>query len=103
MQLIFFLLVLFAIGCVMYGVSAGVQTVERGVKRVIQGMRPCTTTDSDLMPPSSHNETPSARRGIDELQKAFTLYQTGALTQEEFDGLKSQILARIKTETSTRN
>ena len=37
MQIIFLLLALFAIGCVLYGISAGVQTIARGFTRLTEG------------------------------------------------------------------
>ena len=36
MQFILFLLLLFTIGCVLYGISAGVQGIQRGAARLAQ-------------------------------------------------------------------
>ena len=36
-QFILFLLGLFAIGCVLYGISAGVQVIQHGISRLTEG------------------------------------------------------------------
>lgn len=123
-QFILFLLALFAIGCVLYGISAGVQMIQRGFAWLAEsgrddasGKRPLITplpaaTGKAANAASARRETPSPQtnanapapaegspmqRSIDELRDIFALYQQGALTQEEFEGMKQHLLAGIKT------
>lgn len=102
-QFILFLLGLFAIGCVFYGISAGVQMIQRGFSYVVESAiddasdkRPLV----DSLPPGM-NSTPTAKassmqHGIDELRTLFALYQQGALTQAEFEGMKRSLLVASK-------
>ena len=121
MQLIFLLLALFAIGCVLYGISAGVQIIVRGFSRLSEGARNNAppTEPSPVSLPSATAKTadepaPGLReqkawtsalgaspiqRSIDELREIFALYQQGALTQAEFESMKQYLLTGIKTGT----
>lgn len=119
MQLIFFLLGLFAIGCVLYGISAGVQIIVRGFARLANGMRnnapkpapfpppPVTACAANKPAPTRRDEktwtsAPSSspiHRSIDELREIFALYQHGALTQDEFERMKRFLLSNIQTDT----
>lgn len=128
MQFILFLLGLFAIGCVLYGISAGVQTIARGFTRLTEGMRnsappeeaspislpTATAKTADNFAPEKQNQKPwgneggasPIQRSIDELREIFALYQQGALTQAEFEGMKRTLLAPITqsfTHTSQKN
>lgn len=119
-QFILFLLGLFAIGCVLYGISAGVQIIQRGFAYLTEGARddasdnkrPLTTplppgtakpADAPAAQPQAFRpaSTPPAeaspmQRSIDELRDIFALYQQGALTQAEFEGMKQYLLTFIK-------
>ena len=121
-KLILFLLALFAIGCVLYGISAGVQIIQRGFSWLAESARDDTSDKRPLvtsLPPSTGEaidvpavqreavqpeakasplpvETSSLRRSIGELRDIFALYQQGALTQEEFEGMKQCLLSSIK-------
>ena len=102
-QLILFLLGLFAIGCVLYGVSAGVQMIQRGLAYMARStsdgvlektpLSPKTdkTTDSAAVSPEPASAPSPAgspmQHGIEELRALFALYQQGALTQAVFDEL----------------
>lgn len=122
-QFILFLLGLFAIGCVLFGISAGVQMIQRGLAYLaesasddISDKRPLVTP----LPPStakpadapaaeresgrsaakagtSPTEASPMQRSIDELRDIFALYQQGALTQVEFENMKQYLLTCIKT------
>lgn len=120
MQIVFLLLALFAIGCVLYGISAGVQTIVRGFARLTEGRRnnaPPTEPSSVSLPtataktaddsvPEKQNQKPLAnksgaspiQRSIDELRDIFALYQQGALTQAEFESMKQYLLSNIKAD-----
>lgn len=110
MQFILFLLVLFAIACLLYGLSAGVQTIQRALASLAGNTRH-TAQQREPLPPSlssgtektadpaapeeegedaraSASDASPTRHGIDELRKLFLLYQQGALTQEEFESMK---------------
>lgn len=121
MQLILFLLGLFAIGCLFYGISAGVRIIQRGFaylaesahdgaldKRPLVTPLPSSTGENSDSPAAQRKDarpevkacTPPAeaspmQRSIDELRDIFALYQEGALTQEEFEGMKRSLLAPI--------
>lgn len=99
MQLIFLLLCLFAIACVFYGISAGVQIIQR-----------CATwlTGSDRAPSANASRAEQAQqttssisapsrtqRCLQELQGLYRLYQDGALSQHEFEQLKQYLLSTI--------
>lgn len=122
-QFILFLLGLFAIGCVLHGISAGVQIIQRGfsylaesVREGASNKRPLITpfppgtgkaVDAQAMQretarPETKASTPPAevsptQRSIDELRDIFALHQQGALTQVEFDNMKQCLLASIKS------
>ncbi|MDP3230670.1 MAG: SHOCT domain-containing protein [Acidovorax sp.] len=101
MQFILFLLSLFAIGCVLYGISAGVQVVQRGFNALASN-----DSDSKTAQEPQHLPQPPAapltskgpdtatlpQRCINELQALFDLYQSGALTQQEFEKCKWHVL-----------
>ena len=105
MQLILFLLGLFAIGCVLYGISAGVQIVHRGFSALFSGGSNSSSDDQEApqappRPPAAaalgNKALPDAatlpQRCISELQALFNLYQSGALTQQEFEQCKWHVL-----------
>jgi len=120
MQIILFMLGLFTIGCVLYGISAGVQvivralthwtgspsnsasnskasTAPRALATATAGAAPTrealqSTTDAE----KPANASP-LQRSIDELRDIFALYKQGALTQAEFEDMKQCLLAGIKT------
>ncbi|UJB66893.1 SHOCT domain-containing protein [Acidovorax sp. YS12] len=120
-QFILFLLGLFAISCVLYGISAGVQMIQRGFAWLAESGRDDVSDKKPLITPlpaatgkaanaaTARQETPSPQtkanapaegspmqRNIDELRALFALYQQGALTQAEFEGMKRSLLATIK-------
>lgn len=121
-KFILLLLSLFAIGCVLYGISAGVQIIQRGFSWLAESARDGTSdrrplitplppgTGEDTDSPAAQRErtrpeteasTPPAKsspmqRSIDELQDIFALYQQGALTQVEFQSMKQCLLSSIK-------
>ena len=104
-QLVFLLLLLFAIICAMYGISAGVQTIQNGLARLFGlGRRPSPVRAN--APPSrelpqqcaaapAQPELSAAQRCLDELKELCRLHQTGALSQEEFEQLKRYLLSTI--------
>ncbi len=105
MKIILFLLSLFAIGCVLYGISAGVQAIGRGLSQLADaasdGDRP-TAPQSAAAPhhPSAQASATGAaplQSSIAELRDIFALYQQGALTQEEFEAMKQRLLNSINT------
>ena len=121
MQIIFLLLALFAIGCVLYGISAGVQIIVRGFARLTEGARnnapptepspvslpsataktanePAAPGPQDQKPWTSAPGASPIQRSIDELRDIFALYQQGALTQDEFESMKRCLLSNIKAD-----
>lgn len=106
MQFIFFLLSLFAIGCVLYGISAGVQVVQRGASW-LTGCGPdrcATPTTPQAMKQKMAladevNESPTktapVSSDLDDLRELFALYRQGALTKEEYEQVKQYLLSAI--------
>lgn len=121
-QLTLFLLGLFAIGCVLYGISAGVWIIQRGFAYLAASARDGASNKKPLPTslPSSAGETTVAnsmqhiarpqinasmphveasplQRSIGELRDIFVLYQQGGLTQAEFESMKQYLLEHIKS------
>ena len=122
-KFILLLLSLFAIGCVFYGISAGVQIIQRGFSWLAESARDDASDKRPLitpLPPSTVNiadaltarqedsmpeptvntpltEASAMQRSIDELRDIFALYQQGELTQAEFESMKQFLLTCIKT------
>jgi hypothetical protein len=109
MQLILFLLGLFVIGCVLYGISAGVHAVTRGASRLASGSHaskadsPRDPPTRDTLPSTSLQPAPShSQRCLRELQELYGLHQSGALSKDEFEQFKRYLLSTI-THTSQEN
>lgn len=111
MKIILFLLALFAIGCVLYGISAGVQAIGRGLSQLTDA---ASDDDTPTAPQSAgaprHQPAQASATGavpiqssITELRDIFALYQQGALTQEEFEAMKQRLLNSINTAASQNN
>ena len=113
MQFIFFLLSLFAIGCVLYGISAGVQSIQRGFSWMARGGWDDGAPGAQTGQSGTSNETgvpahlvlmPKAMeqvpkgfpvlQGIGELRELFALYRQGALTKDEYEQLKRKLMAK---------
>lgn len=108
MQFILFLLGIFAIGCVLYGISAGVQIIQRGFSRLANTAHAPEANASKprlpTSPPPSEQPAPSsAQRCLDELNELHRLYQNGALTREEFEQFKRHLLSPITPPTTRSN
>lgn len=123
-QFILFLLALFIISCILYGISAGVQVIQHGfiaylAKRTCNDtpdtaplvtQLPQRTNKAAAVPTTPQEEVArsTARASatatdapspiecsIDELERIFTLYQQGALTREEFESMKQCLLMQV--------
>lgn len=111
MQVILFLMGLFAIGCILYGIAAGVQVFQNGFTRLAVSVRSRNSTHSEKgalskQPVNEHNRTgqetfttesagSATSRSLEELRLLFSLYQQGALSKEEFDVMKRSLLASV--------
>ena len=113
-QLIFMLLLGFAIICALYGIAEGVQIIQRGVGRVFGIGRNLGSNGTQIQKPmgksrllqpdanapdSALHEPSTAQRCLDELEGLHTLRQKGALSDTEFEQLKRHILSSISTDT----
>ena len=109
-QLIFMLLLGFAIICALYGIAEGVQIIQRGVGRVFglgrsSAPMQAPTAKARLLQPDANesgsalHEPSTAQRCLDELEGLHTLRQKGALSDAEFEQLKRHILSSISTNT----
>lgn len=109
MQFIFLLLLVFTIGCVLYGISAGVQAIRRSAawftgERYGNGdptdnSTSVSQTNTQLNKAQASNSLDS-QSGIDELKTLFDLYQQGALTTEEFKDMKQHLLRSLRSTPS---
>jgi hypothetical protein len=99
-QIIFLLLIAFAIICAMYGLSQGVQIVQNGLARLVglgrNTAKPAQTTQP-RRPQSTFSVQPTSpvQRCLGELQTLHSLQQTGAITAEEYAQLKSHVLSGL--------
>lgn len=126
-QFILVLLGLYAIGCMFYGISTGVQIIQRGFSWLAKSAHndthngapdktpsvpplPQHTSKTAAAPtepqaaaqPTAQANTTAAdaspmQHVIEELREIFALYQQEALTREEFDAMKQRLLSSIKT------
>ena len=91
MQLIFLLLVLFALGCSLYGIYArGSAIGQIGVRMGEQEQRPIPWP----LPKIADTPPKACRDYIAELKALRALHQSSALTEEEFAQLKTPPLGR---------
>lgn len=93
MQLIFLLVVLFVLGCLLYGIYAGVSAIRRIGARIGDQEHepmPCPLPNGTEAPPKA------CRDYVAELQALFALHQSGALTADEFAQLKQHLLVEMK-------
>ena len=99
MKIILFLLALFAIGCVLYGISAGEQAIGRGLSQLADAASDDDTPTAPRHQPAQVSTTGAVpiQSSIAELRDIFALYQQGALTQEEFEAMKQRLLNSINT------
>lgn len=91
MKLILPLIALFLLGCVLYGIYAGVAAIVRSTRRVGAGS-PCIAHRLNAAEGSRPTPQPRSTSITTELQALFALHQSGALTREEFERLKAQAL-----------
>lgn len=105
MQFILLVVGLFAIACVLYGIAAGVGAIQRSLAWLVKSEKapckpPLATPDAAEPAKGPHiaaNRThPSPiQRNIEELRELFQLYQQGALSKEEYEGMKQYLLSGI--------
>ena len=90
MKIIFLLIVLFLLLAFLYGIYASIGALVQKIKRVA-----VQTPNSPPKSPGLVRLSASAGQpGVDELEKLFALHQNGALTQDEFNNLKRQLLSK---------
>ena len=101
-QLIFLLLLTFALICTLYGISEGVKIIQRGFARVLGIGRRSTLAQAaapqmHLLPSSvaEQSQLSPAQRCLEELKDLHALRQKGALSEGEFDQLKRHVLATL--------
>ena len=96
MKLILFLIALFILGCVLYGIYCGVAAIVRSA--TLCGHSP----NAQISTPQRENQpSPLVRVSaftvsttISELQALHALRQSGALTDAEFEQLKKRLLTK---------
>lgn len=120
MLFILFLVGLFLIGCVLYGIYSGVSAIARGIGRISErsqrqsplvdaatdpewgsaGLRTEKSASPNSQKPmdsSSSAETrpktpKESQDNVEQLKSLFELYQNGALSRDEFELFKQQLL-----------
>lgn len=90
MHFLFGLLGLFLIGSILHGLYVGLRSVARSLSW-FQAQPPA----KDDAPVVIATEV---QRGIDELTTLFGLYQSGALTRQEYEVLKQALLCDVVRE-----
>ena len=96
MQFILFLLLLFTIGCVLYGISAGVQGIQRGAARLAQYSDPKNKNTQKEPNHEARAETKklnSTQRCLSILEELRELHQQGGLSQEDFNNLQKHLIS----------
>lgn len=93
----------FLVVCLFYGIHAAVQTVSHGAARVrshvsLAGTQAVTQPETEA-PTEAAQVHASHQYCIDELRSLFALYQSGALTKEEFEQSKQHLLSRMTART----
>ena len=99
MKLIFLLIVLFVLGCLLYGIYAGVSAIGRIGARIgdqEQEQEQEQESMSNSLPNGADMPSKISRDYVTELQALFALHQSGALTAEEFTQLKQRLLTEMK-------
>lgn len=103
MQFILFLLLVFTIGCVMYGISAGVQGIQRGASGLAQHcdqknknpkIKSITETRTEM---EKQNLTQCCLNILEQLRE---LHQQGGLSQEDFNDLHKLLISSFSSATS---
>lgn len=96
---IFLLICVFLLLCLFYGIYAGVQTAARGAGRIRSHVNlanaPAAASPETEACAQAAEIHASHQYCIDELRSLFTLYQSGALTKEEFEQFKQHLLSRM--------
>ncbi len=96
-QLFLLSLLIFAIVCTFYGISAGVQRIQHGCARLFGGLQPASPAQQSYPGAGAQatSQATQAQRCLDELEGLHTLRQKGALSEAEFDAIKQQLLASL--------
>ncbi|MBP0622904.1 SHOCT domain-containing protein [Cupriavidus sp. LEh25] len=106
MRMIMFLLGLFAMGSVLYGISAGVQTIQRGLARLLNheasAAKPAPVTLEITGSGNAKDPAPSCQGNIGALRELYELHKQGALTKEEFQDWKHHLLNAVHSMSSIR-
>jgi len=97
MQFIFLLIILFLIGCVLYGIFAGVRVIARGVSSLTSATSNDAAPGAQPTPAAQRPDTEISplQRNLNELREIFSLHRDGALTKEEFEQMKQHLLSTI--------
>lgn len=89
MKFILFPLVMFVIGCIFYGIAAGIQTVVRSAVRL-------TRDSTEINVPSIASSPPThaqLQTCLHELQELHSLFQNGVLSLDKFGQFKQYLLS----------
>lgn len=97
-MLILMLICVFLVLCLLYGMYASARSVARGAGHIRSHVTP---NPAAVTPAETRLNSPLPRfhacyqARIDELRALFALYQSGALTQAEFEQAKRHLLAKM--------
>ncbi|WP_176322247.1 SHOCT domain-containing protein [Burkholderia vietnamiensis] len=96
------LLVIFLIFCIITGANTGAKSIKRGATHIrsrlrdkdVTAMRDADECESDVTDDAKvHGWN---QRCINDLKGSFALYQSGALSKDEFEQVKRQLLSKMK-------
>ncbi len=97
-MLILMLICAFLVLCLLYGMYASARSVARGAGHIRSQVMPnpaaVTPAETDLDAPLPKFHACYQSR-IEELRALFALFQSGALTQAEFEQAKRHLLAKM--------
>lgn len=96
---ILLLICVFLLFCLFYGIYAGVKTVARGAGRIRSHVN-LVNAEAAAQPENAvcaraAQTHASHEYCIDALRSLFVLYQSGALTKEEFEQFKQYLLSSM--------
>lgn len=102
MQIILFLLLIFTIGCVMYGISAGVQGIQRGASGFAHYCDPKNKSQKIKSITETHTESKNqilTQCCLNILEQLRELHQQGGLSQEDFNDLHKLLISSFSSVT----
>jgi len=100
---ILLMICVFLVLCLLYGMYTSARSVVRGAGRIRSHVSPAHPPAAVLPVPEAGTQAYRLHTAhqycIDELRAVFALYQSGALTKEEFEQTKRHLLSNMTVRT----